>query len=164
MIILFSSYSGLFRTSERYSVDFGLKSTKSKGKDAARRHSFSELINALDNSSLSPADQKKWYVEAHKRISGPFLSVLYSLLACCGILISNFNRRGQTKTIVISLTAIVLIQAFDLIFGNLAAKKLFWLIFVYANIIIPTGICIALLLNQNLLNLFKSKKTGAENV
>ena len=68
---------------ERYSVDFGLKNTKSKGKDSARRHSFEELINAFSNASLSPADQKKWYVEAHKRIVGPFLSVLYALLACC---------------------------------------------------------------------------------
>ena len=149
---------------ERYSVDFGLKNTKSKGKDSARRHSFEELINAFSNTSLSPADQKKWYVEAHKRIVGPFLSVLYALLACCGILVSNFNRRGQTKTIAISLTAVVLIQAFDLIFGNLAAKNLYWLIFVYANILIPSIICIAILINQNILTFFKPKKTGVQNV
>ena len=149
---------------ERYSVDFGLKNTKSKGKDSARRHSFEELINAFSNTSLSPTDQKKWYVEAHKRIVGPFLSVLYALLACCGILVSNFNRRGQTKTIAISLTAVVLIQAFDLIFGNLAAKNLYWLIFVYANILIPSIICIAILINQNILTFFKPKKTGVQNV
>ncbi|MBR2922835.1 MAG: LPS export ABC transporter permease LptF [Alphaproteobacteria bacterium] len=149
---------------ERYSVDFGLKNTKSKGKDSARRHSFEELINAFSNASLSPTDQKKWYVEAHKRIVGPFLSVLYALLACCGILVSNFNRRGQTKTIAISLTAVVLIQAFDLIFGNLAAKNLYWLIFVYANILIPSIICIAILINQNILTFFKPKKTGVQNV
>lgn len=149
---------------ERYSVDFGLKNTKSKGKDSARRHSFEELINAFSNTSLSPADQKKWYVEAHKRIVGPFLSVLYALLACCGILVSNFNRRGQTKTIAISLTAVILIQAFDLIFANLAAKKLYWLVFVYANTLIPSIICIAILINQNILTFFKPKKTGVQNV
>lgn len=149
---------------ERYSVDFGLKNTKSKSKDSARRHSFNELINAFDNTSLSPADQKKWYVEAHKRIAGPFLSVLYALLACCGILVSNFNRRGQTKTIALSLTAVILIQAFDLIFGNLAAKNLFWIVFIYANIIIPCIICFAVLINQNILTFFKHKRTGAPNV
>lgn len=149
---------------ERYSVDFGLKSNRVKGKDSARNHSFGELINAFKNTSLSPSDQRKWYVEAHKRIVGPLLSVLYSLIACCGLLISNFNRRGQTKTIAISLTAVVLVQAFDLIYGNLAAKNLFWLIFVYANILIPAAVCVALLLNQNLLNIFKNKKTGAQNV
>ena len=148
---------------ERYSVDFGLKENKSKGKDAARRHSFSELINAFNNPSLSPADQRKWFVEANKRIIGPFLSILYSLIACCGILVSNFNRRGQTKTVAISLTAVILIQALDLISGNLAAKNLYWLILTYANIILPTIACFAILINQNILTIFKSKKTGLVN-
>ena len=145
---------------ERYSLDFGLKGTKSKGKDSARTHSFGELINALKNQSLSPNDQRKWFVEGNKRIIGPFLAVLYSLIACCGILISNFNRRGQTKTIAISLTSVVLIQAIDLTSGNLAAKNLGWLSLMYANIIIPLIFCIAVLLNQNILNIFKLKKTG----
>ncbi len=148
---------------ERYSVDFGLKGTKSKGKDAARRHSFSELINAFNNTSLSPSDQRKWFVEANKRIIGPFLAILYSLIACCGILVSNFNRRGQTKTIAISLTSVVLIQAIDLISGNLAAKNLYWLILTYANIILPMIGCFAILINQNILNIFNTKKTGVAN-
>ena len=148
---------------ERYSVDFGLKGTKSKGKDAARRHSFGELINAFNNTSLSSSDQRKWFVEANKRIIGPFLAILYSLIACCGILVSNFNRRGQTKTIAISLTSVVLIQAIDLISGNLAAKNLYWLILTYANIILPTIACFAILINQNILNIFNTKKTGVAN-
>ena len=142
---------------ERYSVDFGLKGNKSRNKDSARTHSFGELINALSNYSLSPTDQRKWFVEGNKRIIGPFLAVLYSLLACCGILISNFNRRGQNKTIAISLTSVVLIQAIDLTAGNLAAKNLCWLSLMYTNIIIPLILCIAVLINQNILNIFKPK-------
>ncbi|MBR1948339.1 MAG: LPS export ABC transporter permease LptF [Alphaproteobacteria bacterium] len=148
---------------ERYSVDFGLKGTKARGKDSARTHSFSELINALNNKSLSATNQRKWFVEGNKRIIGPLLAVLYSLIGCCGILISNFNRRGQTKTIAISLTAVVLIQAIDLISGNLAAKKLGWLVLMYANIILPTAICVAILINQNILKIFKNKKSGEPN-
>ena len=150
---------------ERYSVDFGLKNTKNNKKDSARTHTFTELINALSNKSLSPQDQKKWFVEGNKRITSPILAVVYSLLACCGILISNFNRRGQTKTIAISLTSVVLIQAIDLISGNLASKHLYWLGLMYANTIIPLILCIAILLNSNLLSVFKPKiKPGEFNV
>ena len=149
---------------ERYSLDFGLKNTTGKKKDSARTHSFSELINALKNKSLPLTEQRKWFVEAHKRIIGPFLALLYSLIGCCGILISNFNRRGQTKTIAISLISVVLIQAIDLMIGNLAAKNLYWLILLYSNIIIPIVLCLILLLNQNVLNLFKTKKMGETNV
>lgn len=148
---------------ERYSLDFGLKGTKANNKNSARTHSFSELINALDNKSLSPQDQKKWFVEGHKRIIGPLLAVLYSLIACCGILISNFNRRGQTKTIAIALTSVVLIQAIDLTAGNLAAKNLYWLSLMYINIILPLILCIIILINQNILKIFKHKKTGEIN-
>jgi lipopolysaccharide export system permease protein len=144
---------------EKYSMDLGLKGTKARGKDSARTHSFDELINALNNPSLSKQDQRKWFVEGNKRIISPLLAVLYSLIGCCGILISNFNRRGQTKTIAISLSSVVLIQAIDLISGNLSAKNLGWLILMYANIIIPLVICLLLLINQNI---FKIKKQRGE--
>lgn len=148
---------------ERYSLDFGLKGAKANKKNSARTHSFNELITALDNNSLSPQDQKKWFVEGHKRIIGPFLAVLYSLIACCGILISNFNRRGQTKTIAITLTSVVFIQAIDLTAGNLAAKNLYWLSLMYINIILPLILCISVLINQNILKIFKFKQKGEIN-
>ena len=148
---------------EKYSLDFGLKNTKSKNKNTARTHSFSELITALNNKSLSPNDQRKWFVEGHKRSIGPLLAVLYSLIGCCGILISNFNRRGQTKTVIIALTTVVLIQAFDLIFGNIAAKNLYLLPLLYLNIILPLILCFIILINSNALNIFKMKKTGETN-
>ena len=149
---------------ERYSLDFGLKNTPNKGKDNARTHSFNELINALKNKSLPLTERHKWFVEGHKRIIGPFLALLYSLIGCCGILISNFNRIGQTKTITISLISVILIQAVDLMTSNLAAKNLYWLILLYANIIIPIIVCLTLLINPNILNLFKTKKMGETNV
>ena len=76
------------------------------------------------------------------------------------MLVSSFNRRGQTKTVAVSLTTVILIQAIDLISGNLAAKNLYWLILTYANIILPTIACFAILINQNILTIFKAKKTG----
>ncbi len=143
---------------ERYSVDFGLKGTRARRKDSVRVRSFHDLIDSLNDASLSKAEQRKWFVEGNKRITTPLLALVYSLIACTGLLISNFNRRGQSKTLFISLGSVVLIQAIDLITGNLAAKNLYWLSIMYANIILPLTICFILLKKTTILQSFKKHK------
>ncbi len=145
----------------QYSVDFGLKGSRKRGKDNARTHSFEELIFALTNNNLSPEERLKWFVEGNRRLTSPLLALAYSLIACTGLLISNFNRRGQTKTILASITAIIIIQALDLIFGNQAAKHLFWLTLMYANVILPIAACIILLLKPDLLSMMRSRLNNA---
>ena len=85
---------------EKYSVDFGLKETKSRRKNSVRVKSFSDLIGALKNDSIPQHDRYKMFVEGNKRITTPLLALTYALIACTGLLISNFNRRGQTKTVM----------------------------------------------------------------
>ena len=136
---------------EKYSVDFGLKETKSRRKNSVRVNSFSSLIKAFNDPSLSKIDRYKSFVEANKRITTPLLSLIYALIGCTGLLVSNFNRRGQTKTITISLSSVIFIQALDLIIGNLAAKNLTWLILMYINIAFPLIACILFLLYPDFL-------------
>ena len=138
---------------EKYSVDFGLKETKTRRKNSVRVRSFNELISALNNDSLPPAERYKWFIEGNKRITTPLLALVYTLIACTGLIIGNFNRRGQTKIIAISLTSVILVQAIDLTSGNLASKNLSWLALMYANIFIPSVVCITLLLNPALIQL-----------
>ena len=145
---------------KEYSVDFGLKETRARRQNGVRTQSFSDLMHALDNPDLQPQERLKWFVEGNKRITTPLLSLLYALIACTGLLINNFNRRGQTKTICISLISVVLVQAIDLTVGNLASKKLIWLMFLYANILIPTIICFILLCFSGILH--RRKKPAPE--
>ena len=147
---------------EKYSVDFGIKGTKARSKNSVRVNNFHTLINALKDENLPENDRKKMFVEGNKRITTPLLSVVYALLGCVGLLISNFNRRGQTKTVIISLVAVILIQAIDLTAGNLATKHLLWLILLYANILLPISACLILLLYPNILQKLKSKTTQGE--
>ena len=130
---------------ERYSVDFGAKETKAKKAAGAREQSISELFNAMSDKSLTPKEARRWVVEGNKRITTPLLNVVYALLACTGLLVGNFNRRGQFKIVSVSVTTMVIIQALDLSFGNLAAKNLFWLIAMYLNVFLPFLCCLFLL-------------------
>ena len=142
---------------EKYSVDFGLKGTKARSKNSVRVNNFKTLITALNNKTLPENDRKKMFVEGNKRITTPLLAVVYALMGCVGLLVSNFNRRGQTKTIMIALVSVIFIQAIDLTAGNLATKHLIWLTLLYANILIPLISCILLLLFPEIIQKIKDK-------
>ena len=72
------------------------------------------------------------------------LNVLFALIGCTGLLIGNFNRRGQIKIVSFSVGAMIILQALDLAFTNLAYKHLGLLSLVYLNLLLPFIICLLL--------------------
>ena len=123
---------------DRYSVDFGASQNKRRKAASARSKTLTELLNASSNPNLSPAEARRYIVEGNRRLLNPFYNFVMSLLACVGLLVGNFNRRGQGKIISFSILLMVMIQANDLIFGNLSSKNLYFLSLFYANVILPT--------------------------
>ena len=123
---------------DRYSVDFGASQNKRRKAASARSKTLTELLNASSNPNLSPAEARRYVVEGNRRLLNPFYNFVMSLLACVGLLVGNFNRRGQGKIISFSILLMVMIQANDLIFGNLSSKNLYFLSLFYANVILPT--------------------------
>lgn len=130
----------------RYSVDFGLKNNKSKQKEAGvREKSLSELLFAADNPDLNAKEINRHIVEGNKRFITPLLNVLFAILGCTGLLVGNFNRRGQIKIVSLSVASMVILQALDLAFTNLAIKHLYLLSLVYINLCLPFLVCLFLL-------------------
>lgn len=134
---------------ERYSVDFGRMGAKEIKDAGVREKTLWELLNANNDSSLSPEMKRKYIVEGHRRLITPWYNLVFALLACTGLLIGNFNRRGQTKIIFISVTCMIFVQGFDLILTNLAGRSLYFLPVLYMNCLLPLGLCIYLLLCYN---------------
>ncbi|MBE6458633.1 MAG: LPS export ABC transporter permease LptF [Alphaproteobacteria bacterium] len=147
---------------DRYSVDFGAKESKARKAAGVREKTLKELLSALNNKSLSPEDARRWFVEGNKRFTTPFLNLVYALIACTGLLVGNFNRRGQIKLISYSVGGMVLIQALDLALGNMAAKKLYWLILMYINLITPCFICLWMLFFYSPTIFHKRKRYNSE--
>lgn len=146
---------------ERYSVDFGMKETRGRKAAGVREKTLGELLSAGNNPSLTEKERNRYLVEGNRRLLNPFYNVLFALLACTGLLVGNFNRRGQTKIISFSITSMVLIQALDLSFTNLAAKHISLLPLMYANLLLPLIFCLWLLLFYNPA-LLRRKKTASE--
>ncbi|MDR1026202.1 MAG: LPS export ABC transporter permease LptF [Lactobacillus sp.] len=149
-----SSFSSL--SFDRYSIDFG-KTTAKKEKEAeAREQSLAELLDAPNNPNLSDKDIRRWLVEAHKRIVNPLYNLLFALLGCTGLIVGNFNRRGQGKILTIAIASMVVVQACDLTFSNMANKNSSLIPLMYINLIIPTLIVLYFLLFYN--PAYKAKK------
>lgn len=143
---------------DRYSVDFGTTGPKKQKEEGAREKTLFELFNARNDTSLTPQEANRYIVEGNKRILTPLYNIVFALLACTGLLVGNFNRRGQTKIISISISLMVVIQSGDLAFTNMSAKHLYFLPLLYANFFIPLITCIYLLLFYNPAFFRKKKK------
>ena len=130
-------------------VDLGQMGSKKIKEASVREKTLWELLNAGDDTSLSPEEKRKYIVEGHRRLVTPWYNLVFALLACTGLLVGNFNRRGQTKIISISVLVMILVQGNDLIVTNLAGRSLYFLPMLYVNCFMPLGFCIYLLLFYN---------------
>lgn len=133
----------------RYSAEFSNIESKKKKNQTVRERSISELLNAANDKTLDAQAVRKSIVEGHRRILYPFYNLLFALLACVGLLISSFNRRGQTKVISIEIVCMIVILGGDLAFTNLAGRSLYLLPVLYINCFLPLAICFYLLFFYN---------------
>lgn len=150
---------------ERYSVDLGGFGKGGLKPATVREKSIKELLTAGENDALSEAEKRKYIVEGNRRITTPIYNLLFALLACTGLLVGNFNRRGQTKIISVSVFFMILILGLDLIFTNLAGKFLYFLPLLYLNCLVPLLICMYFLVFYNpfFFNKLKNKVRGFAN-
>ncbi len=142
----------------RYSAEFNTDSSAKKNK-SVREKNIIELLNSAKDPSLSPQDVRKNVVEGHRRIIYPLYNLVFALLACVGLLVSNFNRRGQAKIISVEILFMILISGTDLALTNLAGKTLVILPFLYLNCIIPLFCCLYLLWFYNPFHFHAHKRT-----
>ena len=133
----------------RYSIDLGSKQQTLAKDESVREKSLIELLNAKDDKTLTEAQANRYVVEGNKRLLNPFYNLVFALLGCVGLIVGNFNRRGQTKIISISITTMVCIQALQLTFENLTTKNFSFLFTLYANLLIPFLVSLYILLFYN---------------
>lgn len=136
-------------TFTRYSAEFNTSKSSKKKDQTVREKNIFELLNSGNDASLSLSEKRKNIVEGNRRIIYPWYNLLFALFACVGLLVSSFNRRGQTRVIASEVVCMILICAGDLAFTNLANRSLYMLPFLYLNLLIPFFICLYLLIFYN---------------
>ena len=129
----------------RYSAEFNNLDSHQKKNASVREKTFWELLHAAQNSNLTPQEVRKDLVEAHRRIVAPMYNLLFALMACVGLLVGLFNRRGQAKIISCEVLGMIVVSGGDLVWTNLAGRSLYVLPMLYINCILPLCICLYLL-------------------
>ncbi len=132
-------------TFSRYSADFNNNEGQRKKNASVREKNIFELLNAAADSTLTPADVRKNIVEGHRRILEPLYNLLFALMACVGLLVGLFNRRGQAKTITLQVLSMIVVSGLNLALTNLAGRSLLVLPLIYVNCLMPLIICLYLL-------------------
>ena len=148
-------------TFEDYVVDFGDVSVSKKKEKGVREWGIADLFKEAAKPE-TPAKQARVYkAEAHRRILAPLYNLIFALLACTGLLIANFNRRGQGKIITVSILSMVIVQVLDMTFANMARKYEWFILLMYLNCLLPLVICSGLLIQSPVFR--KRQKREIEN-
>ena len=149
----------------RYSAEFNNMESRKKKDQTVREKSVFELLQSGRDNTLDDHTQRKNIVEGNRRVLYPLYNLLFSLLACVGLLVGNFNRRGQTKIITAEVLSMIIILGGDLAFTNLAGRSLMVLPLLYLNCLLPLFICFYLLFFYNpfYFRRFKIKERQNEN-
>ncbi len=133
---------------------------KTKTVETLRFDEYSLDISSLDNRAINPwidADERtlpnlfksarlkstdtklaqRFIGEAHNRITRPLLAITLTLVAISSLLIGQFNRRGQTKKIIIAVILLIILQGANLGLVNYASQSYIGVFGLYLISIIP---------------------------
>lgn len=88
--------------------------------------------------------------EGHQRLVGPAYPLLFVLLATAALLCGDYSRRGQVRRVIVAAGSVMLVQGIGLGLHNLASKVPLVIPLMYANVLLPGGVCLYLLMGGRL--------------
>lgn len=134
-----------FLTFERWSFSIDWLSTP---QGARWRQPNERFIGELLDPGDSPDERyyrKKLIAEGHNRLLVPLYSLVFALIGLACLLVGEFDRRGQTKRILLTVGIVIPLQAAAIVLFNLAAKVPAVLPLMYLNVLVPAIVCIWIL-------------------
>ncbi len=91
--------------------------------------------------NLGPDQEPDWrravLVELNMRFAGPLLALTMAALSVACLLTGEFNRRGQTKRILLAVGLAFAVEVIDVALKDLATRAWFAIPLLYANLLLP---------------------------
>jgi len=107
-----------------------------KYKDADER-TFLQLLNPDLSLERDVQNKKEFFVEAHRRIVGPFLALTFCTISLCFLLLGPISRRGQSGRISLAILTIIFLQSLYLSAFNIVSNPIVGLVFLYIIVFVP---------------------------
>ncbi len=100
-----------------------------EGEEATRwkepsERTFTELLNPDTSIRADRNSISRFKAEAHHRIVTPFNGIAFALVSLSCILLGPFNRRGQSKKIMVAAITVIALQALNLGIVSMMKKNL----------------------------------------
>lgn len=122
---------------DRYTVELArLK----EGVHARWREPKERFLGELLTPSADPADQryrKELVAEGHSRLAMPLYSFAFVLVGLAALLSGEFNRRGQTRRVLLAILCVGLLEALSIALHDLATRSNQAVPAMYAGAIVP---------------------------
>jgi len=84
--------------------------------------------------------------EGHNRLILPLYTLIFALIAVTGLLAGEFDKRGQTRRVLITVVFAVAVQSGAIGFANLATKVPAAIPLMYLNAALPVAACLLILM------------------
>lgn len=123
-----------------FSIDWLGNSNRGRWREPNER--FVEELLWPGDSAGEKYYRKKFIAEGHNRLVAPLYSLVFVLVALAGLLTGEFNKRGQTRRVLLTVLLAVPVQAGAIGFVNLAAKVPAAIPLMYLNVLVPIAICL----------------------
>jgi lipopolysaccharide export system permease protein len=114
---------------------------ESRSRDS-RERSVAELLNPDPEEGLRDREVRRYYAEAHQRLSGPLSALSFALVGLAVALTGEFRRHGGGLRIAVGISIVVGLLALGLTAGNLAARDNAWVPLIWLQTVLPGVIAI----------------------
>ncbi|MGO8919099.1 MAG: LPS export ABC transporter permease LptF [Stellaceae bacterium] len=128
-------------TFEKYSLDL---SAYRDADDFRDRQPDELFMNELLFRRAPPGDTSR-IIEAHLRLINPLTALAFCAIPLGCLLTGEFNRRGQTKRVLLAVLLAFLFETLDIGFKNLAGRSTMAVPFLYLNVLAPIMVTLWLL-------------------
>lgn len=112
---------------------------ESRSRDS-RERSIQELLNPDPAEGVRERDLRRFYAEAHQRLTSPLTALSFALVALAVALTGEFRRHGGGARIAVGIGIVVGLLAVGLTIGNVAARDNAWVPLIWVQTILPGAI------------------------
>ncbi len=121
-------------TFEKYTLDLAaLSDAPGIRERQPEERSFTELLRPDDTGQLT----NQSIVELNMRIARPLAALTMAALPVACLLTGEFNRRGQSRRVLIAVLAAFLFELLDVALENLAGRTGIAVFLLYLNLLLP---------------------------
>ena len=125
---------------DSYAFSFADLEKGGGARDDSRDRSTWDLITAQPGEKVSARIASRMRAEGHERLVGPLNVFSYAFLALAFLLTGPFDKRGQTRRLIMSIGAAIAFQAAALGALSLAGNDSLFIPLMYVVTLLPVGV------------------------